>query len=92
MDGHNQYYYGNYRYHYRHLWTNQSLTDSLNSINRVDQEDRISVCQKLASQTAFTGLSILHRLFHLYQFDILKDLVFDCMHTLILRVVNRHLH
>ena len=57
----------------------------------IDEEDRITVRQKRASETGFTGLSILHRLHALYQFDILNDLVFDAMHTLLLRVVKRHL-
>ena len=61
-------------------------------MEEVDQEDRVSVRQRLASQTGFTGLSILHRLHKLYKFDVLKDLVFDTMHTLVLRVVHRHLH
>ena len=55
-------------------------------MNVVDQKDRLSVRQKLASQTGFTGLSILHRLHTLYKFDILQDniMVFDTMHTLVL--------
>ena len=91
MDNCNQCYYNNYCFYYRHPWPQQTLTDSLDIINRVDQEDRVTIRRKLASQSGFTGLSILHRLYHLYQFDILRDLVFDSMHTLILRVVHRHL-
>lgn len=60
-------------------------------MNKVDEEDRVTVRRKLASQVGFTGLSILHRLHRLYKFDIIKDMVFDTMHTLILRVVHRHL-
>ena len=61
-------------------------------MKRVDDEDHVSVCQKLASQTGFTGLSILHCLHQLYKFDVIKDFVFDTMHTLTLRVLNYHLH
>ena len=67
------------------------LDDALSDIEKVDQEDRITVRRKLASQVGFTGLSILHRLHRLYKFDVIKDMVFDTMHTLILRVVQRHL-
>jgi len=42
-------------------------------MNVVDQADCLSICQKLASQTGFTGLSILHRLHRLYKFDVLKQ-------------------
>lgn len=92
MDTATQCYYNNYRLHFVHPWAKQTINSSLNAIKKVDDEDRVTVCRKLASQTGFTGLSILHRLFYLYQFDILYDLVYDTMHTLILRVVYRHLH
>lgn len=92
MDTATQCYYNNYRLHFRHPWAKQTINSSLNAIKKVDDEDRVTVRRKLASQTGFTGLSILHRLFYLYQFDILYDLVYDTMHTLILRVVYRHLH
>lgn len=61
-------------------------------MTRVNEEDRISVRQRLASRTGFTGLSILHRLHRLYKFDVLQDLVFDTMHTLVLRVLHCHLN
>ena len=86
-----QYYYGENRYHYRHSWPSRQLSDSIPDMKSIDEEDRITVRQKRASETGFTGLSILHRLHALYEFDILNDLVFDAMHTLLLRVVKRHL-
>ena len=44
----------------------------------------------LASKCVFTGVSILNRLNHLpYKFNILTNMVFDTMHTLILRIVLR---
>ncbi len=87
-----QYYYGDYRTHYRYPWPERSLSASLKDMNAVDQEDRISVRQKLASSSGFTGLSILHRLSYLYQFDVLKDLVVDAMHNIPLNVVRAHMH
>ncbi len=86
-----QYYYGKYQYHVRYPWPERSLGESVGDMIRVDQEDRVTVRQEVASETGFTGLSILHRLHHLYQFDVLKDLVFDAMHTLLLVIVKRHL-
>lgn len=91
VDDSHQYYYGDYRFHYRNLWPERTLDDPLSDMGKVDQEDRITVRRKLASQVGFTGLSILHRLYRLYKFDVIKDMVFDTMHTLILRVVQRHL-
>ena len=61
-------------------------------MTQVDEEDRISVHQRLPSQTGFTGLSILHCLHWLYKFDVLQDLIFDTMHTLVLRVLHSHLN
>ena len=60
-------------------------------MERVDQEDRTSVRRRLASATGFTGMSELHRLHSLYNFDVLNDMVFDAMHTLLLGVVKHHL-
>ena len=60
-------------------------------MNKVDQEDRVSVRKRIASESGFTGCSILHRLHSLYKFDVLKDFVFDAMHTLLLGNVKRHL-
>ena len=73
------------------MWPKRNLDNSVSIMNEIDQEDRISVRQKLASQKGFTGLSILHRLHRLYKFNVLQDLIFDTMHTLVLRVIHRHL-
>ena len=86
-----QYYYGDYRYYKRFRWQSRSISTSLDDMKSVDDEDRISVRQKKASETGFTGVSVVHRLYHLYQFDILHDFVYDVMHTVLLRVVKRHL-
>ena len=86
-----QYYYGNYRFHSRHPWSVRTLEVSLTEMHKVDEEERSSVRQRLASDYGFTGLSILNRFFNLYKFDILKDTVFDSMHTLLLCIVKRHL-
>ena len=86
-----QYYYGIYLFHYRCPWSQRVLDESVVSMNAVEDEDRVTVCQKLASQCGFTGVGILHRLHHLYDFNILKDMVFDAMHMLILREVLKHL-
>ena len=86
-----QYYYGDFRARNRNPWPEHILCDSLESMNEVDQDDRVSVRAKLASASGFTGLSILHRFHHLYKFDILKDLVFDAMHNVLLNVVRNHI-
>ena len=92
MNSSNQCYYTNNRFHFTHRWPPRQLDQSVCEMTRVNEEDRVSVRQRLASQTGFTGLSILHRLHRLYKFDVLRDLVFDTMHTLVLRVLHCHLN
>ena len=84
-------YYGNYRFHYRHKWLPRTLDESLPDMEEVDQEDRVTVRRQKASESGFTGTSILHRLHLLYNFNILEDFVFDAMHTILLRNIKRHL-
>ena len=47
-------------------------------------------CQK-AIESGFKGLSILHRLHALYDFNVLEDFVFDAMHTILLGNIKKHL-
>lgn len=61
-------------------------------MNRVEAEERVSVRANLAKESGFTGLSILHRLYDLYRFDVLRDMVFDAMHNIPLNVASNHLH
>lgn len=58
----------------------------------VEEEERPSAHAQLAKESGFTGLSILHRLSKLYEFDILNDMVYDAMHNITLNVVSQHLH
>ena len=90
--GTTRYYYGNYRSCIRYPWALKSLQESLVQMKRVEAEDRPSVRANLAKETGFTGLSILHRLYDLYGFDVHRDLVFDAMHNIPLNVASNHLH
>ena len=45
----------------------------------------------LHERVVFTGLSILHRLYAAYGFNILKDLTFDAMHDITLNIIHHHL-
>ena len=53
---------------------------------------RTTVRGALARQSGYTGLSILHRLYKLYGFNVLTDMVFDTMHNIPLNVVSKHLN
>ena len=87
----NTYYYPNFRCGFCHRWAERSLNDCLGNMQKVEEEERVTVCHRMASDNGFTGVSLLNRLKVLYGFDVLKDMVFDAMHTLILGVVLRHL-
>ena len=89
--GGTQLYYGNYRYHFRNQWPQRTLSSSLDDMENAEEEERVSVRRQLASDAGFTGKSILHRLHVLYKFDIINDMVFDVMHTILLGNVKRHL-
>ena len=60
-----QCYYTNYRMYYRYHWKYRALSESIKSMEDVDGKDCCTLRQRLASETGFTGLSILHRLHHL---------------------------
>ena len=59
---------------------------------KVDKEERPSVRANKSKQTGFTGISILHQLNPLYNFNVMQDLVFDAMHNIPLNVASHHLH
>jgi hypothetical protein len=56
----------------------------------IGEEDRSSVRANLSKHTGYTGISVLHRLHKLYEFDVIRDTVFDMMHNLPLNVVRKH--
>ena len=87
-----QYYYGDYRYHCRHPWPKRELRSCVEQMRSIDAEDRPSKRSDMAKLSGFTGLSILHRLFSLYGFNVLSHLVLDAMHIIPLNVISHHLH
>ena len=86
------YYYGNFRYRFRHAWSARELESSLPVMKEVDEEERPSVRANKSKQTGFTGISILHQLNPLYNFNVIQDLVFDAMHNIPLNLASHHLH
>lgn len=63
----------------------------MHEMEKIEQEERITVAANMSKECGFTGLSQLHRLYNLYNFDILRDLVFDVMHLVPLNLVKRRL-
>ena len=52
------------------------MLDCIEYMKNVAIEERPSVCATMARECGFTGLSVLHRLYAAYGFNVLKDLVF----------------
>ena len=52
----------------------------------IGEEDRPTTRANLGRDTGYTGISILHRLFKLYGFNVITDLVVDMMHNLPMNV------
>ena len=55
----------------------------------IEQEERVTIKEKMSREGGFWGVSLLHRLYTLYKFDVIKDLVFDVMHLVPLNLVKR---
>ena len=92
LPGTSTYYYGDVRYRARHGWPARKLEDSLVEMAAIEEEDRITVRAAKPKASGFTGLSTLHRLHHLYGFDVQRDMVYDAMHNVPMNVIGQHLH
>ena len=90
LNGGNTYYYGGNRVHTKFPWEEGSLNDDVEVMCNIGEEERSSVRANLSKHTGYTGISILHRMHKLYEFDVIRDLVFDMMHNLPLNVVRKH--
>ena len=84
------YYYPGFRDHFRYPWRKRVLEEEVEIMAEIEQEERQTYFQDRSREFGFNGLSLLHRLNPLYQFNILNDLVFDAMHLLPLNVVKNH--
>lgn len=87
----NHYYYPGFRLQGRFPVEEKSILDSLEVLQEIEEEERITVKQDKSKNTGYTGLSIFHRLYPLYQFLYDKDFVYDEMHGVPLNVVKRQI-
>lgn len=55
----------------------------------IENQPSVNTKLKCATNTGYTGLSLLHRLHVLYGFDPLKDLVRDIMHLIPMNCVKK---
>ena len=67
----------------------REIAEELPLMTEIEQEERATVKDRKSKESGFLGVSLLHRLYKLYKFDIIKDLVFDVMHLVPLNLVKR---
>lgn len=60
-------------------------------MQKLEEEERPTYFQGMSRDSGLLGLSVLHRLYPLYGFDVLRDTVFDAMHLLPLNVVKNNI-
>lgn len=77
LTGTTHYYYGESRYHAEHPWDNHCLEGSTAKMQKIDDEDRVTVRGHKAKEEGF---------------NILQDMVFDAMHNVVLNIISQHLH
>lgn len=87
----NHYYYPGFRVQARFPIEDKSILNSFQVLKNIEEEERITVKHEKSKNMGYTGLSIFHRLYPLYQFLYHKDFVYDEMHGLPLNVVRRQI-
>ena len=87
----NHYYYPGFRVQGRFPTEEKSILNSLEVLKDTEEKERITVKHEKSKNTGYTGLSIFHRLYPLYQFLYDKDFVYDEMHGLPLNFVKRQI-
>ena len=91
LSEHNHNYYPNFRKQYRYPYQKRKLEEELPIMKSLEEEERPTYFQRISKENGLLGLSVLHRLYPLYGFDVLRDTVFDAMHLLPLNVVKNNI-
>lgn len=91
LSEHNHNYYPNFRKQYRYPYQKRLLEEELPMMKALEEEERPTYFQRISKENGLLGLSVLHRLYPLYGFDVLRDSVFDAMHLLPLNVVKNNI-
>ena len=86
----NHYYYTGFRKQTRYPSEEKSVVGSYDKLCEIEEE-RITVRQKQARESGYTGLSILHRLHALYGFEYDCHMVYDELHGISLNAVKNHI-
>ncbi|CAB4011520.1 Hypothetical predicted protein [Paramuricea clavata] len=87
----NHYYYPGFRKQGRFPAAKKTVLGNLDLLKEIEEEERITVRWKKATNCGYTGLSVLHRLYALYGFLYDEHIVFDEMHTVSLNIVKHAL-
>ncbi|MCO5562446.1 hypothetical protein L7F22_016074 [Adiantum nelumboides] len=86
-----RYVYGNNRLQARYTPERRHVEDMWKAIRNAKRCSTKDAKEKILGDAGLSGQSILWRLYHLYGFDISKDLVYDTMHILSLNLFQKYL-
>ena len=75
-------YYCENRKHSRYPWEERIFEEEFSIMEEVDAATDHNTKQQMATKSGYTGLTVLSRLFFMYGFNPLKDMVRDVMHVL----------
>ena len=89
MNGSSTKYFINNRHHYTHRWLKRNFDASYEDMKATEELPNPAAKTRKATETGYTGLSVLARLNPLYGFDIFKDLVHDVMHLVCLNMTRK---
>ena len=85
------YYYGQFQYRYRFPAPLRTATDNRALAQQVDTAATAAERSRLSKLAGITGETILYRLYDLCGFDLVRDLVVDVMHSLVLNLIRSEL-
>lgn len=84
-------YYPVFRKQYRHPYHKRSLKEELPTMKTLEEEEKPTYFQRMSKESGLNGLPVLHRLYSLYEFGVLRDSVFGALHLLPLNVVKNNI-
>lgn len=85
-------YYPNFREQYRHPHRKRLLKEELPMMQKLEEEERPTYFQRMSRDSGLLGLSVLHRLYPLYGFDVLRDtslMLCTCCLLMLSRIILR---
>ncbi|XP_066932853.1 uncharacterized protein [Clytia hemisphaerica] len=87
-NSHTKYYIGN-RDKYTNRWQQRKIEDEYDTMYDIEMKASIHAKLAAATKTGYTGLSLLHRPYKLYGFNLFRDMTRDVMHLVALNLSKK---